>query len=280
MIAEGNEGTEFSKDYYIGKTNAKLLVINPTAQEKVDILGWSKKPETEPNYLGERDGVKTSRIEVNVTTKEGVKFSHSFFLENRNVVSKDGEKTQFVNVYGQFAYLPNTGEIPSNMSWFDTTDLRKSYKGEEELLSFLMNLKDTRRGQKFVFSNFAAMFEGNFSEIKSLTSNNSVGIFTGVKQSFGDDGTAKYTQVIYPKLFVKQYTKQEDSPNGKGGVYKGYSTLFTEAIEATRNAGGQLNVYYGIAPYTFTKVDDVAKLPWLAGDNAATTGQKAEVPAF
>lgn len=280
MIVEGTEGTEFSKDYYIGKTNVRLVVINPTAQEKVDLLGWNKKPETEPNYLGERDGAKTVRIEANIVTKEGVRFSHSFFIENKEVVSKDGTKTQMCNNYGQFAYLPNTGELPENMSWFNIEGLRKSFKGEEEMVNFLTNLKDVRKNQKFYFENFSAMFNGDFSEVKSITSKNAVGILTGVKQTFGDDGTAKYTQVVYPKVFVKQYTKQEDSPNGKGGVYKGYSTLFTEALEGTRNAGGHLNVVYGTAPYTFTKIEDVTKLPWLTGDNAVTTAGQTTQAAF
>lgn len=275
MIVEGTEGTEFSKDYYIGKTNVRLVVINPTAQEKVDLLGWNKKPETEPNYLGERDGAKTVRIEANIVTKEGVRFSHSFFIENKEVVSKDGTKTQMCNNYGQFAYLPNTGELPENMSWFNIEGLRKSFKGEEEMVNFLTNLKDVRKNQKFYFENFSAMFNGDFSEVKSITSKNAVGILTGVKQTFGDDGTAKYTQVVYPKVFVKQYTKQEDSPNGKGGVYKGYSTLFTEALEGTRNAGGHLNIFYGNSPFLFQKVTPET-LPFLKGDNEVPTTVKSE----
>ena len=280
MAFEGTENKEFIRDYYTGKVNLKIASINPTAQEKVDILGWSKKPETEPVYTGERDGVQTARVEVNFLGKEGEKFSHSFFVENKEVVSKAGDKVQHVNVFGQFSYLPLDGSIPENLSWFSTEGLRKSFKGEEELVSMLMAWKDTRKGQKFSFSNFSDMFKGNFSEVKSLTSNNSVGTFTGVKQTFGDDGVVKYTQVLYPKLFVKQYTKAEDSPNKTGGTYKGWVNAFTEAIEGTRNAGGQLNVNYGEKPYTFTKVE-LAKLSWLQGDNAgtSTTATKAE-PAF
>ena len=280
MIVEGNEGKEYIKEFYTGKVNCKVLVINPTSQEKVDKLGWNKKPETEPLYTGERDGVQTARIEVNLVDKEGVRFSHSFFVENKDVVSKDGIKTQMCNVFGQFAYLPNTGEIPENMQWYSVDGIRKAFKGEEEVVSFLMNLVDTRKGQKFQFSAFDKMFKENFNEVKGISSKNSVGVFTGVKQTFGDDGVVKYTQVIYPKLFVKQYTKPEDSPNGKGGVYKGYVNMFTEAIEGTRNAGGQLNVNYGTPPWTFTKVEP-SKLAWLQGDNAAvSTEQKKEEPAF
>lgn len=275
---EGNENKEQERVYHTGKTNAKVVGINLTAKEKQEKLGYKK--DEEPNYLGERDGVKSARIEVNLETKEGVRLTHSFFLENKHVVTKDGTKTQHVNVYGQFAYLPNDGSIPENMSWFNTEGLRKSYKGEEDLLSFLMALKDTRKGQKFSFSNFAAMFSGDFSEVKSITSNNSVGVFTGIKQTFGDDGAAKYSQVIYPKLFVKQYTKADDTPNGKGGVYKGYVNQFTEALEGTRNAGGALNIQFGTSPYTFTKVDDVTKLPWLTGDNAVTTAGQTTQAAF
>lgn len=275
---EGNENKNQERDYYTGKTNAKVLVIAPTLAEKKAKLGWTK--EEEPNYLAERDGNKTARVEIWLETKEGVRFTHSFFIEQKEVVSKSGEKKQFVNNYGQFSYLSLDGVIPENMQWYNTEGIRESFKGEEELTQFLMAWKDTRKGQKFSFSNFAAMFNGDFSEIKSLTSNNVVGVFTGIKQTFGDDGVAKYSQVIYPKLFVKQYTKAENTPNSNGGTYKGYVELFTTALEGTRNAGGHLNVVYGTAPYTFTKVEDVTKLPWLTGDNAATTGQKVEVPAF
>ena len=278
MAFEGNENITQERSYYTGKTNVRVVGINLNAAEKKAKLGYTK--DEEPNYLGERDGIKTSRIEVNLETKDGVRLTHSFFVEKKKVVTKDGMKTQHVNVYGQFAYIPNDGVIPENMQWYNTEGLRESFKGEEELTQFLMAWKDTRKGQKFSFSNFAAMFEGNFSEIKSLTSNNVVGVFTGIKQTFGDDGVAKYEQVIYPKLFVKQYTKAEGSPNPNGGTYKGYVELFTTALEGTRNAGGHLNIQYGAAPYTFTKVADVTKLPWLAGDNAATTGQKVEQPAF
>lgn len=274
MIAEGNENKEFIKEFYTGKTNVRILTFNPTAAEKIGILGWTKAEETK--YIAERDGISTARITVYLETKEGVKFDHSFFIENKKVVTKDGTKTQHVNVYGQFAYLPNDGVIPDNMQWYNTEGLRESFKGEEELTQFLMAWKDTRKGQKFSFSNFAAMFNGDFSEIKSLTSNNVVGVFTGIKQTFGDDGVAKYSQVIYPKLFVKQYTKAENTPNSNGGTYKGYVELFTTALEGTRNAGGALNIQFGIAPYTFTKVEDPSKLPWLTGDNAATAGQPVQ----
>lgn len=277
MAFEGTEQQEFSRDYFTGKSNVKVVGINLTAKEKQEKLGYTK--DEEPNYNSERDGVSSARIEFNLETKDGVKFTQSFFVEDKHVVSKDETKTQMVNEYGQTAYLPNDGSIPENMSWYSTAGLRKAYKGEEQLLQFLTTWRDVRKGQKFYFSNFAAMFKGDFSEVRSITSNNSIGLFFGVKQTFGDDGKAKYSQVIYPKLFVKQYTKAEDAPNPKGGVYKGWINQFTEAIEATRNAGGSLNINYGETPYSFTKVADPSKLSWLTGDNTATSNTP-QVAAF
>lgn len=290
MIIEGNEQKEFTKEYYIGHTLVKIISINPTATEKIEKLGW-KKVETEPNYISERDGIPTSRVEVHGETKTGEKFTHSFFLEKKDVVSKDGSKTQYVNGYGQTAWLTTeqAAETGTNITIvgakgeyvYHTLNMRKAYKGEEELLGMLLRWLDIKQGKKFQFSNFESIFKGDFSELKSIVSNNNVGWFLGVKQTFGDDGQAKYSQVVYPKLFTLGYASAQDKPNPKnGGVYKGYVNQFTDTVSAAKAAGSQLNVFYGNSPYTFTKVDDVTKLPWLTGDNAATEGKKTEVPAF
>jgi hypothetical protein len=290
MIIEGNEQKEFTKEYYTGRTLVKIISINPTATEKIGKLGW-KKVETEPNYVSERDGIPSARVEVHGETKTGERFTHSFFLEEKDVVSKDGSKSQYINGYGQTAWLTPEQALETGNTItitgakgdyvYPTLNMRKAYKGEEELLGMLTKWLDVKKGKKFQFSNFEAIFKGNFSELKSIVSNNNVGWFLGIKQTFGDDGQAKYTQVVYPKLFTLGYASAQDKPNlNNGGVYKGYVNQFADTISATKAAGSQLNVEYGNQPYTFTKVADVTKLPWLAGDKAATTEKKVEQPAF
>ena len=280
-LSGGNESGEFVKEFYTGKTNAKVVVTNPTMAEKLTVLGYTKV-DKEPTYTAEKDGVKTARIEFHLETKDGQKLTHSFFVENATVVSKDGNKTQYVNSYGQFAYLPNDGVVPENMAWYPLDGKRAAFKGEEDLMNFLIAWKNVKKGENFQFANFAKMFTGDFTEVKSLTSANSVGLFAGVKKGFDGEGVVKFSQVVYPKLFVRGFVSAEDKPNPKGKPFKGWVNAFTESLESLRANGGQLSTNYGTSPYVFTKVEPTT-LSWLTGDGEATaTTTEAAVtkPAF
>ena len=78
------EQKEFSKK--IGIFEARVIAINPSAEEYKEVLGFDLKEDSKKTeYLGESDeGNTTLRVDAWLeAVKNGEKFCVSFFLENK-----------------------------------------------------------------------------------------------------------------------------------------------------------------------------------------------------
>src|SRR5574337_117820 len=93
----GNKQETGSYEKYVGFYNAKVLKFNPNKDELNELLG-TDKIEEEIEYVGEKDGVQTAKIDVwTEDTKTGKKFPLRFYIMDKNVESERTGKVEWIN---------------------------------------------------------------------------------------------------------------------------------------------------------------------------------------
>src|SRR6478752_7270671 len=105
------ENQEFSKK--IGIFSAKVIAINPDAEQYKDLLGIElKEGSTATDYVGEsKDGNTTLRIAFWLEGKNGFKQPATFFLENKVKQNKDGTKKQYINATGTTSWAADENDL-------------------------------------------------------------------------------------------------------------------------------------------------------------------------
>ena len=104
---------EFTKK--VGLFEAKVIAINPDAEEYNDVLGIEVKEESKAvEYLGtSQDGNKTLRVDFwlqDIKTED--KFKVTFFLEDKDRENKDGTKKQYINNVGTCTWADDENNLP------------------------------------------------------------------------------------------------------------------------------------------------------------------------
>ena len=154
----------------VGVFEAKVVAINPSAEEYRDVLGIELKDESRAlEYLGEsKDGNTYLRVAVwleEAKTKE--KYCVSFFLEDKERENKDATKTQYINAIGVCSWADDPNNLPD---WFVEREYRVAYVGEEELYNFmrkwLVNL-DYRSTETTLGIEWKKLMKGNVKELRS-----------------------------------------------------------------------------------------------------------------
>lgn len=203
-----------------GKFIPKL--INPTAKELSEFYGTTV--DTEPEYLSEKEGVKTARISIYVENEETeMKNSLTYFISDEKQVSKT-DKVKYINKYGQDAWLipadVESKNLPENMSWFKAEGMRPVFRNEDSFTKVLRtilgvaNLKSAEEEKDLSLAegyleNPEKLFKKDFSEIKSYFNGgtkNSIGLVCGIKSN--DEG--KTYQYIYPNNAVIAWSTNYD----------------------------------------------------------------------
>ena len=222
-MAIGGEKRE-SKDFqsiekYVGLFEARVIAINPTAEELDELLGRAAKEDSKAlEYLGEsKDGNTYLRVdiwleEIKVRTVDdkavNEKFKVTFFLEDKERENKDKTKTQYINDVGVCCWADD----PNNLQdWFKTRAYRIANVGEEDFYNFLrmwLYNFDYRSERTELKIEWKKILRGNLKEIKDLIgsewSANIVPLATiEVKDK---DGEKKVYQRIYNKAFLNPYT--------------------------------------------------------------------------
>jgi len=110
------QALEFSKK--VGLFEAKVIAINPDAEEYKEILNIELKEDSKAlEYLGtSNDGNTTLRTDVwleDAKSKEKLKVT--FFLENKEKVNKDGTKKQYINSIGTCSWSDDPNNLPSSI---------------------------------------------------------------------------------------------------------------------------------------------------------------------
>lgn len=199
---------EFTKK--VGLFEAKVIAINPNAEECKELLGFETKEDSKAlEYLGERDGNTTLRIDVwleEVKNKE--KFKVSFFLENKEKENKDGTKKQYINSVGACSWADDANNLPS---WFTAREYRVAFVGEEDLYNFMriwLGELDYRDAETTLSLEWKKLMKGNVKDLKDQINGewctNIVALAT-VKTVIKDEETKEY-QGVYNRAFLPAYS--------------------------------------------------------------------------
>lgn len=162
------QGASFKN--YVGVGSFRVIGVNPTKAEMEKFFGRSfdKEPEylkdmvdTQDNnkpykqlrvtYLiqadvpGDIDPKNKASREANAALTEPLKTSITFFIDSRYFYNKDKSKVQVIDKYGRTAWVTieqaKNHQIPvyANGPAKLDADYRPTYRGEEDLLQFVVN---------------------------------------------------------------------------------------------------------------------------------------------
>jgi hypothetical protein len=209
---ESVQQQEYTKK--VGLFEAKVLAINPDAEEYKDVLGMELKEDSKAvEYLGtSKDGNNTLRVDVwleDVKSKD--KFKTTFFLENKEKENKDGTKKQYINSIGSCSWADDINNLPT---WFSARECRVAYVGEEELYNFLrtwLGALDYRDAETTLQLDWKKMMKGNVKDLKDQIDGewctNVVALAT-IRTVIKDEETKEY-QGVYNKAFLPEYTLKQ-----------------------------------------------------------------------
>jgi hypothetical protein len=208
-VKKGQEEQVFSKK--IGLFEAKVIAVNPTAEEYADVLGIELKEGSKATeYLGtSNDGNTTLRLDFWLKeVKSGEKFKVNFFLEHKEKTNKDQTKKQYINNIGITSWADDENNLPD---WFKGRDYRVAKVGEEEMYGFLRtwlgNLNYRSEGVVLDID-WKPLMKGNVREIKSQIDGEyatSIVALATIK-TVEKDGEVKEYQNVYNKGFLPAYT--------------------------------------------------------------------------
>ena len=203
---------------WAGITNMEVKAVNPNMAE-LNAMGINIK--TEPNYSLEMNGRDIFKVVFWVSNPD-LTTKVEFLLENTPKITKNGDKTQFVNNYGQFAYATDAAAL-GNYEWYKQEGVRAAYPNEEKLIGFIKAWANVANGGKVSLETMNKIAAGtDLTELKQLVAQlaaNRVRVLVGVK-----DG--KY-QNVYTSYFGRTQ-KSGDSYFIKhlNGEYSGFNAEF------------------------------------------------------
>lgn len=208
-----NTGGESNFTKKVGLFEAKVIAVNPTAEEFKDILGMDLKEDSkQAEYLGEKDGVKTLRVDFWLEeVKNKDKFKVTFFLEDKIRVNKDNTKKQYINNVGVCSWADD----PNNLhDWFVKREYRPAFVGEEGLYTFMrswLSDLDYREAETTLQLEWKKLMNGNVRDIKQQIngewSNNIVALAT-IRTVIKEDETKEY-QGVYNGGFLPPYALKQ-----------------------------------------------------------------------
>lgn len=257
---------------FTGVENFKVVAVNPNHQQLIEMYGEKAK---EPSYTTVNDDSK-QQVLINFFLdnqaeegEESIKTRLSFFIVNGERVSEAKGKKEFINVYGQSAWLPLDGSVPANMSWFDTEGMRPAFVGEVQFIQALRNLlnlpsKDNAENpddakSQFSVQDWQAMFNGTFTTVQTIVAGteNKIGVLLGAKTT--NDG--KLYQDTFNRSTLRQYAKAS-----------GKFSYLREQVENAQNNGAYANTDFGDPSYKLAEFLEGA-VPSAPAQAAAPSAQ-------
>lgn len=250
QFGKGTVATEGTvRKIFTGVENFRVVAVNPNHQQLIDMYGEKAKEQV---YVGESsDGEQQIMLNFFLDNmaeegEESIKTRLTFFVVNKERVTNAGDKKEFINVYGQSAWLPLDGSIPANMAWFDPEGKRPAYSGEVVVIQTLRNLlnlpskanaenPDDAKSQ-FSTADWNAMFGGNFSTLQAIASGteNKIGVLLGAKTT----NEGKVYQDTFNRSTLRQYAKASGKFN-----------YLRDEVENSQNNGAYPNTDFGDPSY-------------------------------
>jgi hypothetical protein len=205
VIKINNSNEKILKDFstFKGTGKVKVLAINPTLAE-LQALGMNFNAE--PEYVGTTDsGEAKVRIDF-IIGNEKLKTKMSFFLEDRVRKNNSGDKSEFINNFGQSSWGTSVEEVTSRVgkngnTWFKEEGAREAIVGEVALVQFLKDWLNTGVDDPVYIQRIADLFKGNVAELKyyvKAAPNNEVYVLFTVRENDG-----KFYQNVYNGSFVR-----------------------------------------------------------------------------
>lgn len=202
---------------YVGLTSVEVKAFNPSRKELNKLLGKEdSEDDKEITYLDDdKEGNPRLRLSFWLwDEKLKTHFVHSFNLVNKERVSKDGGKKQYINSVCRTTWADEESNLQPMFTHFLDKDkneiAKKAYKaalvGEEELGLFLrgwlgrLNWNDT---DTEVIVNTKKLFKEDYSEIRDQIDgdySSSFVILLGVATDEND--SEKQYQRVYSKGFL------------------------------------------------------------------------------
>ena len=206
---EQQQSQEFAKK--VGLFEAKVVAINPTAEEYKDKLNIELKEDSKAvEYLGKtKDGNDYLRVDIWLEEiKDNNRFKVTFFLEDKERENKDGTKKQFINNVGMCAWADDENNLPD---WFKSRDFREAFVGEEDFYNFLrtwLGNLDYRSSETVLQLEWRKLMRGNVKDLKDQINGewctNIVALATVTTRE--KDGETKEYQGVYSKAFLPAYS--------------------------------------------------------------------------
>lgn len=204
-------GNDNINKIYTGLANCSVVTINPNEEQLVKMGKESKKPLNYVETLTDSEGNPFKRVCVDFWlshTNPDILVKVRFFLTN--VIKKNiaGDKTRFINDYGQNFYGLNSEDIPvnssTNVAWISPVGIRECYTGEAELIDFIRVWFSSGPKDVSKLDNINKLFEGDFSELHNYTKigkDKKVQVLLYEKDGFTN---------VYTKHFARAFNKKPD----------------------------------------------------------------------
>ena len=283
---------------YIGVAPMRVIAVNPTKEELSEIYGSEVKYE--PTYLSETEvdtpkgKIKVNQLRLDFILKtdpeekdtKDINFitKVSLFLTDSPRYTRNKDKVEVINVYGESAYLDlnsiKNKTLPSNMSWFNTTGMKVALNGEVALTEFLRSylgisfrtFKDNSTNEwkeidnvkeaECQLSNAKNLFNSvaELRQALNLAPNNFIKVMIGVKNVEG-----KFYQDVYSRLFLKYGNRSIEA----------FAKSLAEAREYSAYPNTEFKVVKGLEVYDveatdFTKIEDTNTDPFTAPTNESS----------
>lgn len=178
MAFETSESNNNFKKY-TGLNKVKVIAVNPNKAE-LNALGINFKEE--PLYITkDKDGKPLIKVDFWVKQEEsGVITAVKYVLRPEIRKSNDGVKTQYIDKFGGTTWSANKPILSTE--YFDATSAKEAYNGEEDLIRFIKNFMDVKKGGEAKL-NTEILIKGDFTEVKSLPMNKSICVGFTVSQN-------------------------------------------------------------------------------------------------
>jgi hypothetical protein len=223
-FGKGQEvGDSVARKLYTGVENFKVIAVNPTKEELAKIYGRDITFDLE--YINEtevKDGagdrkVPQVRLDFYLSNEEGVNVKASFYVA-KTFHQSATNKFKVVNDFGRTTWLTkeaiDSGSVPENMHWYNSSGLKVAKRGEEEVLSFIINLLNipydltkvadvSEAYARIPEADWEKIFAGDFSILRAAieSTNNKIGMLLGVKTK-ADGGLV---QAVFNRHTLRQY---------------------------------------------------------------------------
>lgn len=279
-MIKGNERENQKAPKYVGFTVATLKAINPTKSQQNQLLGREdSEDDKEVTYLSQdQEGNDRLRLSFWLHDEKLDKyFVYGFNMTNKERVSKDGAKNQYINSTCTTSWTNNEALLPKFFTHFLDKDknelgekkVRKAIMGEQELATLLRSwLGKMRWGNPEceVVVDTKALFNEDYSELRELINSKwatPFTILTGVRTDQNDP--EKQYQSVYGKAFLP--AEYMDYINTGLNFKKEFDRKEWEKFENEVNGDWGFEAYFELVPIKVydPKVDPAAAVGTRAG---------------